>query len=96
MFLHIVVAKFKEATSEKQITDIVAGLQTLPAKIADIRRFEVGLDVLHSGRSYDFGLVSSFEDQAAFERYRAHPDHLPLAQTLAALSQSMIAVDMEV
>ena len=95
MFQHIVVVKFKEGTPQTERAGIVAALQALPSKIAEIRRYEVGLDILHSARSYDFALVGGFDDQAAFERYRAHPEHVRLAQQLKDISQNLIAVDLD-
>jgi hypothetical protein len=95
MIHHIVVARFKEGTPQQQATEIVAALRTLPSRIPEIRHYQVGLDILHSARSYDFALVSAFDDLAALERYRAHPDHVPVAQRLQAVSRNMIAVDFE-
>jgi hypothetical protein len=92
---HIVVVKFKEGAPQQEIAAIVAALRALPPQIPEIRQYQVGLDVVHSSRSYDFALVSGFDDQAALERYRAHPDHVPVAQRLQAISQSLIAVDFE-
>ena len=44
-------------------------------QIEEIREFRFGTDVIRSERSYDFGLVSSFEDLDALQRYQVHPDH---------------------
>lgn len=95
MIHHIIVAKFKEGTPQQEIAGIVTALRALPPQIPEIRRYQVGLDVVHSARSYDFALVSAFDDLAALERYRMHPEHAPVAQRLQAVSQSMIAVDYE-
>jgi hypothetical protein len=95
MLQHVVVAKFKPETSQEEREEIVAALRALPGQIAEIRRFEVGLDVLHSERSYDFALVGVFDDLDALKRYQAHPDHVPLAQRLRAAVVSLIAVDYE-
>jgi len=95
MLHHIVVAKFKEGIPQQEIAEIVAALRALPPQIPEIRHYQVGLDVLHSARSYDLALLSAFDDLAALERYRAHPDHVPVAQRLRAISQSMVTVDFE-
>lgn len=93
MLHHVVVVKFKEGTSQQEIGEIAAALRRLPPQIPEIRYYQVGLDVVHSARSYDLALVSAFDDLAALERYRAHPKHVPIAQRLQAASQSLIAVD---
>ena len=93
MLHHIIVAKFKEGTPQPEIAEIVAALRALPPQIPEIRHYQVGLDVVHSVRSYDFALVSAFDDLAALERYRVHPKHVPVAQRLQAVCQNLIAVD---
>jgi len=95
MLQHLVVAKFKEGVPAQEQAGIVAGLRALPAQIAEIRRYDVGLDVLHSARSYDLGIVSAFDDVAALERYQAHPAHVAVAQRLRAASQSIVVVDYD-
>ncbi len=96
MIRHIVVVRFQEGTSQEEKEAIVAALRALPDKISEIRQYEVGLDVVHSARSYDFGLISAFDDLEALKRSQGHPAHVPVAQRLQAASASVIAVDYAV
>ena len=68
MLKHIVFLKFKPGTSDADIKEIEKGLAGLPARIPEIKRYEFGRDILRSDRSYDFALVSEFEDQDAMKR----------------------------
>ena len=69
MITHVVFFKFKPETTEAEIQQLAEGLGGLPAIIDEICEFRFGKDVIRSERSYDFGLVSSFEDLDAMQRY---------------------------
>ena len=62
MLKHVVLFKFKPETTEEDIDILATGLGALPEIITEIREFVFGRDVVRSERSYDFGLVSSFDD----------------------------------
>jgi hypothetical protein len=93
MLKHIVFLKFKSGTSEDDIKGIEKGLAGLPDRIPEIKRYEFGRDILRSDRSYDFALLSEFEDQAAMKRYQIHPYHFAVLNKINAVSESIIAVD---
>ena len=93
MLKHVVVMKFKPDTSDSDIEDIEKGLASLPARIPEIKRYEFGRDILHTERSYDFALISEFEDQDAMNRYQTHPYHLAVLNKIKVLCENIIAVD---
>lgn len=95
MFRHIVAAKFRADLSHAEIEQVVAGLRALPDQIEAIVSYEVGLDELHLGHSYDLGIVATFEDVAAQDRYQVHPAHVAAGQRLREASESVIVVDYE-
>ncbi len=93
MLKHIVLFKFKPGTKDADIINAEKGLAGLPARISEIKRYEFGQDVVQSDRSYDFALVSEFDDLEALKRYRMHPYHLAVVNQLGMISDSIIAVD---
>jgi len=95
MIQHIVFFKFKTSTTDAQIDAIADGLSGLPDKIDEIRGFVFGRDVIRSERSYDFGLVSSFDDLAALDRYQVHPEHQKVVTLVKEAAESVVAVDFE-
>ena len=95
MLTHIVLFKFKPGTTEDQIQQMAEGLGSLPQTIEEIREFRFGRDVVRSERSYDFGLVSSFDDLAAMERYQVHPEHQKVVAHVKTIAESVVAVDYE-
>ena len=95
MLNHIVLMKFKPEVSEAQIVDLERALDDLPNRIVEIHTYEFGRDVVHSGRSYDFALVSAFANLEALGRYQKHPAHLKVLQQIQAMVAEVAAVDFE-
>jgi quinol monooxygenase YgiN len=93
MLKHVVLLKFKPDTPDEDIAKIEKGLASLPARIPEIKRYEFGRDILHTDRSYDFALISEFEDQEAMDRYQKHPYHFAVLNNISAACESIIAVD---
>ena len=93
MLKHVVLFKFKPEIDASQIEHLAFGLGALPDVIPEIREFVFGHDVLHTERSYDFGLVSLFDDQAALQRYQVHPDHQAVVAIVKEICSAVVAVD---
>lgn len=95
MITHIVLFKFKPETTEAEVQKLAEGLGGLPQLIEEIREFRFGVDVVRSERSYDLGLVSSFEDLDALQRYNVHPEHQKVVAQVKAIAANVVAVDFE-
>jgi quinol monooxygenase YgiN len=93
MLTHVVLFKFKPATSAADADRLEAELKGLPAVIPEIREFRVGRDVVRSERSHDLALVSAFEDLAAMQRYQIHPAHQAVVALVKTLCAGVVAVD---
>lgn len=74
---HLVLLRLKEAT-EENIAAALAQLRSLDGKIPSLRSLRVGADLVRSPRSYDIGLVATFDDMAGLQAYQEHPVHLPV------------------
>jgi quinol monooxygenase YgiN len=95
MITHIVLFKFKPETSEIEIQQLAEGLGGLPQLIEEIREYRFGTDVVRSERSYDLGLVSSFEDLDALQRYNVHPAHQKVVAQVKAIASHVVTVDFD-
>jgi len=95
MLKHVVLFKFKPETTAAEIEQLAAGLGALPAVIEDIREFVFGRDVVKSERSYDFALVSSFDDLAAMQRYQVHPEHQKVVAIVKQICSGVVAADFD-
>jgi len=93
MLKHVVLFKFKPETTREEIDALADGLGALPAVIEEIREFVFGRDIIHSERSYDFALVSLFDDLEAMQRYQVHPDHQKVIAHVKAICSGVVAVD---
>lgn len=91
---HIVLFKFKKPTPA--VLDKAATmLRELEGKIPVLRHIEVGLDVVHSGRSYDLGLITRFDRLADLKVYQEHPEHLEVLDYLRSVASASVSVDFE-
>ena len=95
MLKHLVFFKFRPDTNDADIEKLAQDLGALPAVISEIREFEFGRDIIHSERSYDFALVSAFDDLKAMQRYQGHPDHQAVLAHIKKICSSIVAVDYQ-
>jgi hypothetical protein len=93
MLNHVVLIKFKKDVTEEKIQDLENLLEELPNKIIEIHSFEFGRDIIHSGRSYDFALISLFANIESLQRYQIHPDHQTVLKKIKSICESISTVD---
>jgi lysophospholipase L1-like esterase len=74
---HVVLFKFKEATTPEQVKSIEQAFAALPAQIDTIIDFEFGTDVSVEGKSKGFThcFLVTFGDEAGRAVYLPHPAH---------------------
>ncbi|WP_291582868.1 Dabb family protein [Clostridium sp. UBA6640] len=95
MFTHIVFFKLKETTYEN-LQKAKNILLSMEENIPMLKYLEVGLDELHTERSYDIVLITRFDSLDDMNAYQIHPYHV--AQVLTPLKdmiESSKAVDYE-
>ena len=95
MITHIVIWKYRAGIEQKSREEHIAMLKALPATTDCIKSLAVGPDVLRLPRSYDTGLVATFDDRAALETYTVHPDHIKVADFGRNISEHVASVDFE-
>jgi quinol monooxygenase YgiN len=92
---HIVIFRFKAETPQSDREAFLETLRALPAKIPEIVEFEAGFDVVRSPRAFDLGLVASYTDLAALDRYAKHEHHLPVIERSKEICEQVASVDYE-
>ncbi|MGC9967867.1 MAG: Dabb family protein [Syntrophobacteraceae bacterium] len=95
MLKHVVMFKLKKSASESAVAEVEKALRALPGIISEIKEFELGRDLSRSERSYDFALVSGFENLEKMQRYQVHPAHQKIVVKLKELCESILSVDFE-
>jgi len=93
MLTHVVSMKFKSGVAEADIDELEKSLDELPNSIVEIQMYELGRDVLHTERSYDFALVALFANVEALQRYSKHPEHLKVLEKIKKICESVVTVD---
>jgi hypothetical protein len=94
MINHIVLFKLKDA-SQKSVEKAREVLVGMRGKIPLLRHLEVGMDVLHSERSFDIALMTRFDSMEDLKAYQIHPIHLEVAKYINSVKEASIAVDYE-
>ena len=94
MITHIVLFLLKDRSSRSagKARDVLLGMR---GKIPQLRYLEVGIDLLHSGRSFDIALITKFDSLEELQAYQAHPVHVEVAEYMTSVRKAAVAVDYE-
>ena len=99
MVKHIILFKLKDEAPEAEkleaMNSFKKAIEALPAKIAVIRKIEVGLN-MNPGETWSIALYSEFDSLDDVKFYATHPDHVAAGKLLAAVKESRACVDYEV
>ena len=94
MIKHIVCFKLKEGEDVNKAKEV---LLSMKGNVPLIRDIEVGVDILHSERSYDLILSVVLDDMKALEEYQNDPYHVSVVKThMHKVRSASVAVDFEI
>ena len=94
MIKHIVCFKLNEGESPEKAKEV---LLSMKGNVPLIREIEVGVDVLHSERSYDVVLSVVLDDMNALEEYQKDPYHCEVVKKhMHKVRKSSVAIDYEI
>lgn len=95
MVTHVVLFKLADASAES-IARTRAILLGMRAAIEVLKDVEVGVDALHTERSYDLALVTRFDSWDDYRSYRSHPYHVdPVLKHMHEAATAAAVVDYE-
>ena len=93
MIKHVVCFKLKEGESKEKAKEV---LLSMKGKVPTIRSIEVGIDELHSARSYDIILEVLLDDFDALKEYQADEYHCSVVKKhMHAVRESSISIDFK-
>jgi hypothetical protein len=95
MLTHIVIWKYRTDVGQDAREEHVALLRNLAIVIPEVQSLSVGFDTLRLPRSYDTGLVATFRNRAALDRYTLHPEHVKVANFGRDISEHVASIDFE-
>ena len=94
MIRHVIMWKFREG-EEENMHRFLNGLKSLDGVIPEIRRMEVGVNVLEKN-NYDACLIADFDDLESLERYKKDPRHVAVSTLCKSIREARGAVDFEI
>ncbi|MBO5305891.1 MAG: Dabb family protein [Clostridia bacterium] len=93
MIKHIVCFKLKN-NSPEECQRAAEVLRSMEGNVPMLRGIEVGVDFLHSERSYDVVLSVLLDDEAALEAYQNDPYHVGVVKKhMHAVREDSVAID---
>ena len=95
MIKHIVFFKLKDRSPES-VERTAQVLRNMEGKIEVLQSIEVGVDVLHSERSFDIALTTVFNSMEDLNAYQVHPVHQEVIAHMNEAREQSIAVDYEI
>lgn len=96
MIKHVVCFKLKEPTEEllEKTKNI---LLSMKGNVPMLKEIEVGVDFLHSPRSYDIILMVKLENKEELDKYQNDPYHCDVVKAhMHSVASSSIALDFEI
>lgn len=95
MIKHIVCFKLKD-NSPEQCQKAADVLLSMKGNVGLLRDIEVGVDFLHSQRSYDVVLQVVLDDARALEEYQQDSYHCDVVKKhMHAVTETSVAIDYE-
>ena len=83
MICHVVFYKMKPGTTEAGERGLVDQARRELVKLPGVMNLRVGRNIDASAEGYSIGLVMDFQDEAALEAYRVHPEHQKFVKDIA-------------
>ena len=95
MIHHVVVVKFNPGVTDVDIEELERMLDDLPNRIIEIQTMEFGRDVIHSGQSFDYAVLSLFANPQTLARCQQYPAYQAVDQLIGKLSERTVIVDFQ-
>jgi hypothetical protein len=95
---HVVLLKFKEGTTEEQISKFFDDVLDLSETVPGIDDYVSGTNCSPEGRSQDLthGFIMTFSDVAARDAYIVHPEHERFKTMAMTMVETALIFDFEV
>lgn len=93
MLIHIVCWKYRPEIDDARRQEHRDRLEALAKLIPELKRLDVGEDVLHLDRSFDTALVAEFESREALDVYTDHPEHQAVVAIGREIAERAVSVD---
>ncbi|MGN0521529.1 MAG: Dabb family protein [Eubacterium sp.] len=96
MIKHIVCFKLKD-NSREECEKAASVLKSMDGNVPLLRGIEVGVDFLHSARSYDVILQVILDDEKALDAYQKDSYHCSVVKEhMHRVAETSVAIDYEI
>ena len=96
MIKHIVCFKLRDNKPE-ECEKAAKILRSMEGNVPLLRGIEVGVDFLHSQRSYDIILQAWLDNEEALDAYQNDPYHCTVVKShMHAVAESSVAIDYNI
>ena len=100
MIRHVVMWKLKESgegkTKKENMEWIRDHLYALTSVIPEIKKMEIGFDLMGTEMSMDLMLLTEFESVEEMKRYAEHPEHLKVSAYVRKVIETRVVLDCEI
>jgi hypothetical protein len=96
MFKHVVMWQLKNRNDLTARQEMIRRLKLLETEIPQLRRLEIGLDMLQLPASADILLITEFDSQQDYLVYRDHPGHRAVVNFINSVTSERRVVDYEI
>jgi heme-degrading monooxygenase HmoA len=82
-------------SNEETIEVARTALAGLKGPIPQLRHLEIGVNIVHTDRSYDLAVVAKFDSLEDLQSYQNHPLHVEVVKYMQENRRSSVSVDYE-
>lgn len=94
MIKHVVLFRLHKGESAQKAEEVLLGMK---GNVPMLRGIEVGVDKLHSARSYDVMLSVLLDDMNALDEYQKDPYHVEIVKKhMHVVAESSVAIDYDI
>lgn len=83
MICHIVLYRMKAGTTQEDENRLIDQARRKLTTLPGVRNLRAGKSIEGRKQGYSVALVMDFQDEAALETYRLHPDHQKFVKEIA-------------
>jgi hypothetical protein len=95
MYVHIALFRWKAGVTSADIGRSLAEVEALFGKVPGLVEISTAVNTSKYNEGYTHVVLVRAETQSAIDAYRAHPDHVKVAQRIEAMEERGVGVDFE-
>jgi hypothetical protein len=96
MIRHVVMFRWNDSVTERQLAEMASALDSLPGAIPEIVTYRHGADLGLAPTNFDYAITADFANGDDFATYRDHPEHQRfIADNITGKVADRVAVQFE-